>query len=84
MNIISRSSSPALGTFQINWNNNLLDIPSDITDKDLTNLLQYNITNFGPVSVTRTQDCSGFKWNIKWLTGGAKSMFKVIIYNNKI
>ena len=50
----------------------LIDIPSDVSAKDLTDLLK-KFTNFGNVNVTRSGDCSGYSWTLKWLNGGNKS-----------
>ena len=33
--------------------------------------------NFGNAKVTRSGDCSGFKWNVKWLNGGDKPQLLV-------
>lgn len=40
------------------------------------NLFQ-TINNFGLADIKRTKDCSGYKWSIKWLTGGDKAPFIV-------
>ena len=58
----------------------ILDISSDISEYDLTNLLQ-SITNFGYVIVKRSKDCAGFKWLIKWINGGNQDSLTINSFN---
>ena len=55
---------------------NSLDVPSDINENDLRNLLQSQ-ADFGYIQVTRSNDCAGYKWRFKWLSGGDKPQFIV-------
>ena len=52
------------------------DIPANVTDKDLLNMIQ-SMPNFGTATVSRSKDCSGFKWQVKWINGGNKPFFAV-------
>lgn len=38
----------------------------------------------GTVKIERFKDCYGYKWNIKWLSGGSKSLLNVKFYYKKI
>ena len=35
----------------------------------------------GPVTVTRFDDCAGFRWRVRWETGGDKNQFKIASIN---
>lgn len=66
----SQASPPVTGQFNLQWDSNSLNnLAADITEEDMSALLQ-SMPNFGNTVVKRTQDCSGYKWSIKWLNGG--------------
>lgn len=54
-----------------------------MTQEDLTRLFQ-SVQGFGFVDITRSNDCAGYKWTTKWLTGGDKPPLTVIIIKNKL
>lgn len=37
-----------------------------------------SLKDFGSVSVDRSKDCSGYKWNIKWTNGGDKPQLTIV------
>ena len=50
----------------------ILDIPSNISESDLS-IRGSTIPGFGNAELTRSGDCAGYTYKIKWLTGGDKS-----------
>jgi len=73
----SAASPPVSGTFSLAYGpHTLANIPADVSAKDLLALLQ-TIPGFGDAQVTRTKDCAGFRWTVKWLTGGQKPALTV-------
>ena len=43
----------------------------------MKNYLQ-SLNDIGSVSIKRSKDCAGYKWNVKWTDGGDKKPLKVI------
>ena len=72
---IARATSatgPVTGTFSITFSGvTISDIAADIHENDLLSLLQ-TIPSFGNGKVIRSKDCAGYKWSVKWLSGGTK------------
>ena len=46
-----------------------LDVSSSSSANDFRNLLQ-SIKGMGEITVTRSKDCAGFKWEVDWINGG--------------
>ena len=75
------------------WFINLIkDISSEISADDLKAYMQ-SIPNIGSLAITRSQDCSGYAWSIRWNAGGNKmpinvlfkfSSFKILILDYKL
>lgn len=42
-----------------------------------------SIKGIGLTNVTRSQDCAGYKWTVKWLTGGDKPLMSLVNKNIK-
>ena len=55
---------------------NLKDVSSDLLSGDMQAYLQ-SISNMGPLQVTRSGDCAGYTWRVRWNTGGRKSLLTV-------
>ena len=75
------ASPPVTGNFDLSWDGNTLSsIASNIEESELTALLQ-SIPSFGNAQVTRSKDCSGYKWTVKWLSGGDKPALTIAANN---
>ena len=73
----STASARVTGTFDLAWNGNFLrNIDASISAYNLTALIQ-SLNGFGSVSVVRSKDCYGYKWNVKWSSGGKKIPFTI-------
>ena len=72
--LVSRlySGTPAVnGTFQLTFENQTVyNIPANVLASELKTLLETYLPNEGGFEVTRTGDCSGYIWNIKWTSRG--------------
>jgi hypothetical protein len=74
---VSKASQPIGGTFDLSWNGKTLsNLRANMSADDLANYLQL-WDDFGQAIVTRTKDCAGYKWSVKWLTGGRKPALTV-------
>lgn len=40
-------------------------------------VLLQSFLGFGSAKITRSGDCSGYKWNVKWMTGGDKQPISI-------
>ena len=74
----TKEASPGVtGHFSLTWNGETLsEIPANIEEDEFSSLLE-SIPSFGFAKVTRSKDCSGYKWNIKWLNGGDKETLTI-------
>ena len=72
--LVSRlySGTPAVnGTFQLTFENQTVyNIPANALASELKALLETYLPNEGGFEVTRSGDCSGYIWNIKWTSRG--------------
>ncbi|XP_035687261.1 fibrocystin-L-like isoform X2 [Branchiostoma floridae] len=75
---ISEASQPIGGTFAATFKENeITDIPYDVTASDFKNLLE-QVGDTGGVSVRRTDLSDGYKWIIDWTTvGGDQPLLQV-------
>ena len=37
-----------------------------------------SIKGIGLTKVTRSKDCAGYKWTVKWITGGDKPLMSLV------
>jgi len=75
LDVKAESSPPVTGTFDVSWNGSTISgIKADASENDLANLLQ---SQTGFLTVKRTKDCAGFKWNVKWVNGGNKPAISI-------
>lgn len=75
------ASPPVTGSFDLAWNGTTLsNIQANVEENDLSALFK-SIPEFGNVEVTRSKDCSGYKWTIKWLSGGDKPAVSIASTN---
>lgn len=58
---------------------------SNAEEFELNSIMQ-SLNGIGPLKVTRSKDCTGYKWRVEWFYGGnrqpiqvKKSKFKKII-----
>ena len=72
--LVSRLYSGTLavnGTFQLTFENQTVyNIPANALASELKTLLKSYLPNEGGFKVTRSGDCSGYIWNIKWTGRG--------------
>ena len=40
-----------------------------------------SIPNIGPLQVTRSKDCAGYTWTVRWNSGGYQNPLTVRIFN---
>lgn len=74
---VSAASPRVTGTFDLAWNDqSIRGINASVSAEELTLLVQ-SMENLGTVTVTRSKDCHGFKWALKWRDGGYKSRFTI-------
>lgn len=55
-----------------------LEIGANIDDESLKNYLE-SAKEMGQVSVERSKNCAGYKWRIKWQSGGSKPQITIVI-----
>jgi hypothetical protein len=53
-------------------------VPADADETTMRNYLQ-SLKEIGSVTVKRSKDCAGFKWTVKWESGGDKKPLTVNI-----
>jgi len=69
---VSAASPPVTGHFDLAWNGHTLgQLAANLSAGDLALLLE-SIPGFGRNQVTRSKDCAGFKWRVRWENGGDK------------
>ncbi|CAF0814130.1 unnamed protein product, partial [Brachionus calyciflorus] len=74
---LQSSSRPVIGYFSLSYGSeNISNIPADITAESFKVLLE-SVKGMGQVTVTRTNDCAGYKWQIRFETGGDKPLLTI-------
>ena len=75
LDVKTKASPPVTGTFDVSWNGATISgIKADASENDFANLFQ---SNTGFLTVKRTKDCAGYKWNVKWVNGGNKPAMSI-------
>lgn len=71
MSTIHAGTPPVTGTFHLTFENRTIyNISASSSSADLKNLLESYLPNEGLFDVTRTGNCAGYLWNIKWTQRG--------------
>ncbi|RMZ95339.1 fibrocystin-L isoform X1 [Brachionus plicatilis] len=76
---LGAANPPVTGAFNVSWNGTIFnEIAANIDERSLKNYLE-SVKQMGQVTVERSKNCAGYKWRIKWQSGGSKPQLSIIL-----